>query len=372
MSSIMVGCVHPPSVAQSGRATAQWLAQSASAPTESFQLATYPAQLSFPKDFGAHNAYQTEWWYYTGNLNTASGQHFGYEFTIFRRALPPASRHASSSRWQSNQVYFAHFTVSDIAQAAFYPTERFSRGAVGLAGAEANPYRIWLEDWSIAETHPGEVHLLAQTPKTSIDLTLTQTLPPILQGDRGYSQKGPEPGNASYYYSQVQQPTQGTVRVGETQFQVTGNSWTDHEYSTSALSKGTQGWDWFSLQFQNGSALMLYGLRQQNGTIAPESSGTFITTDGKTQRLFQSDWQTEVLKTWKSPTTGAEYPTRWKIQIPKLALAFTVEPYMPNQELNLSTTYWEGAVRISGQQDQKALTGSGYVELTGYERSLQL
>jgi predicted secreted hydrolase len=371
---IFISLAQSPSIATSGRDTAQWLKPS-EPNSERFEKVMKPTPFSFPKDFGPHEQYQTEWWYYTGNLETPSQDLFGYQLTIFRRALTPEDRRANttSSDWHSNQIYFAHFTVSDIAHQAFYPSERFSRGgALGLAGAQTEPYQVWLEDWRIAEQVDGKVHLVARTEKAGIDLFLTQSLPPILQGDRGYSQKGPEPGNASYYYSRVQQPTQGTVTIGEQNFPVTGRSWTDHEYSTSALSEGTQGWDWFSLQFQDGSALMLYELRKQDGSITAESSGTWITADGKTQHLSVGNWQTKVLQTWKSPTTGAEYPALWQIQIPKLALDLTVKPFIPNQELKLSTTYWEGAVQITGQQAQKSVEGRGYVELTGYDRQLQL
>lgn len=370
---VLILLTQSPSVATSGRATAQWVSLP-EPQREAFQTVVEPKPLSFPKDFGPHEQYQTEWWYYTGNLETPSQELFGYQFTIFRRALTPEEMHSNpaSSHWHSNQVYFAHFTVSDVTHQAFYPTERFSRGgSLGLAGARANPYRVWLEDWTIAEQKNGKTYLSARTDQATIDLVLTQSLPPILQGDRGYSQKGPEPGNASYYYSRVQQPTQGSLTIGDRVFQVSGKSWTDHEYSTSALSEGTQGWDWFSLQFNDGSSLMLYNLRRKDGTIAPESSGTWITADGKTQRLFANDWQTTVLKTWKSPKTGAEYPALWQIQNPKLALDLTVKPFIPNQELKLSTTYWEGAVQITGQQAQQAIEGQGYVELTGYERQLQ-
>lgn len=363
-----------PSVATSGRATAQWLTQSEQG-NASFQTVLQPKPLSFPRDFGPHEDYQTEWWYYTGNLETPSQELYGYQLTIFRRALKPKDMRSNTtpSRWHSNQVYFAHFTVSDIAHQAFYPTERFSRGGpLGLAGAQSTPYRIWLEDWTISEQKNGETRLSARSDQVAIDLVLTQSRPPILQGDRGYHQKGSELGNASYYYSIVQQPTQGTLTVGNQRFQVNGKSWTDHEYSTSALSKGTQGWDWFSLQFNDGSALMLYDLRRKDGSIAPESSGTWIAADGKPQRLFAEDWQTNVLKTWKSPATGAEYPALWQIQSPKLALDLTVKPFIPNQELKLSTTYWEGAVHTTGQQAQQTAEGRGYVELTGYERQLQL
>ena len=210
----------------------------------------------------------------------------------------------------------------------------------------------------------------AQTDKISLDLVLKETLPPILQGDRGYSVKGLEPGNASYYYSIVRQETTGQVTVQGETFEVKGLSWTDHEYSTRALSAEAVGWDWFSLQFNNNTALMLGRLRRADGTIEPVSSGTFIAADGTVQHLNNTDWQLEILDTWRSPTTRAKYPTQWRITIPKLALTLEGQPLMPNQELNLSTTYWEGAVNFKGTQAGNPVEARGYVEMTGYTNNL--
>lgn len=348
--------------------TVEWAAP-AEAPE--FQKATAPIKLSFPKDFGPHEDYQTEWWYYTGNLETESGRPFGYELTLFRRGLTPGLPDQQGSDWRSNQVYFSHFTLSDIENQQFYPVERFNRGAAELAGAQAKPYRIWLDDWSVEETQPGQLQLHAQGPDTELNLQLFLTKP-ILQGNQGYSVKGPEPGNASYYYSVVQQPTQGTVAVQGETFDVDGVSWTDHEFSTSALSKGTQGWDWFSLELENGSALMLYGLRLQDGSTTLESNGTYVTPEGKVSHLNREDYQIEVLDRWTSPKSRALYPSKWAITIPSLDLEMQVTPMMNNQELLLSTTYWEGAIGITGTKAQTPIQGKGYVELTGYDRDLSL
>ena len=214
---------------------------------EGFARATEPNTIEFPRDLGPHDDYQTEWWYYTGNLATADGRPFGFQFTIFRRALKPEGKSTDftddidsgepaksgdslSSDWRTEQVYLAHFTISDIEGGNFYPAERFSRGAAGLAGAQAEPYRVWLEDWTIEEVTPGQVRLRARTDDVALDLTLNQTLPPVLHGDGGLSVKGPEPGNASYYYSIVQQQAEGTVMVGEQSFDVSGLAWKDHEW----------------------------------------------------------------------------------------------------------------------------------------------
>jgi predicted secreted hydrolase len=373
VGSIALLLVHPQKVADKGTASVAWLADNNQANSDGFKRVFGPSEIVFPRDLGAHDDYQTEWWYYTGNLETATGRPFGFQLTIFRRGLTPSIQSVSTenhSDWRTNQVYFAHFTISDIGNKAFYPAERFSRGAAGLAGAQAAPYRVWLQDWSFTEIVPGQVRLVGKTDQVALDLVVKETLPPILQGDRGYSAKSSEPGNASYYYSIVRQETTGKVTVKGESFEVTGLTWKDHEYSTSSLSADDVGWDWFSLQLDNDTSLMLYLLRRKDGTIESVSSGSFITADGTVQPLNNTDWQLEVLDTWKSPTSKAEYPAKWRLAIPKLALNLEGQPLMPNQELNLSTTYWEGAVSFKGTQAEQPVQARGYVEMTGYTNTL--
>jgi predicted secreted hydrolase len=334
-----------------------------------FARATEPDAVQFPRDLGPHEEYQTEWWYYTGNLATAEGRPFGYQFTIFRRALLPSSELpdvADPSAWRSEQLYLAHFTISDIGEDIFYDAERFSRDGAGLAGAQAEPYAVWLEDWSVKEIAPGQTRLQAQTGEVALDLVLTETLAPVLHGDGGLSRKGPEPGNASYYYSIVRQASAGTVSVGEETFAVSGLSWKDHEYSTSALSPGSVGWDWLSLQLDDGSSLMLFEIRREDGSLEPYSSGSFVAADGMVRPLALGDWQLEVLDTWRSPHSGADYPAAWRLTIPELELVLEGQAQMADQELNVSTIYWEGAVKFAGERAGEPLTAQGYLEMTGY------
>lgn len=334
-----------------------------------FARATEADAVQFPRDLGPHEEYQTEWWYYTGNLAAADGRPFGYQFTIFRRALAPLSELpdvSDPSAWRSNQLYLAHFTISDIAGDAFYDNERFSRDGVGLAGAQAEPYAVWLEDWSVREIAPGQTRLQARTDEVALDLVLTETMAPVLHSEGGLSQKGPEPGNASYYYSIIRQASEGTVRVGEETFEVSGLSWKDHEYSTSALSPGSVGWDWLSLQFDDGSGLMLFEIRREDGTLEPYSSGSFIAADGTVQPLALGDWQLEVLDTWRSPSSDAVYPAAWRLTVPGLDLALEGQARMANQELNVSTIYWEGSVAFTGTRAGEPVAAQGYMELTGY------
>lgn len=358
--------VHQPAWASSTQLV--WLDFPADA--NHFRKAMTPQDWHFPEDFGPHNDYQTEWWYYTGNLETQEGRPFGFQLTFFRQALT-SNRETTASDLRSHQVYSAHFTVSDIQDRHFYPFERFSRGNIDLAGAKSMPYHVWLQDWSATELEPGKVRLQAKTANVALDLVVSQTLPPILQGDRGLSVKGYEPGNASYYYSLVQQPTTGTLTVNKKSYNVKGITWKDHEYSTSALTPGTVGWDWFSMQFDNGTALMLYLLRREDGSLESTSAGTFIAADGTTQPLSGQDYRVNVLDTWKSTKSKATYPSKWQIEIPQLNLTVQGKSMLADQELNTSTaTYWEGAVTFAGSWKQQPLRGQGYVELTGYANRL--
>ena len=349
--------------------------------TSGYSRASEPSAMQFPRDLGPHPDYQTEWWYYTGNLETSTGRRFGYQLTFFRRALDGGRQTTdggqsslpspqSPSSWRPSQIYLAHFTISDIDGEQFYASERFSRGAVGLAGAQAEPYHIWLEDWYASELSPGEVRLFAQTEEVTLHLLLAQTLPPILHGDRGLSAKGPEAGNASHYYSIVQQETSGVITVLDESFTVSGLSWKDHEYSTSALSAGAIGWDWFSLQLDNGAALMFFQIRREDGTLQPESSGTFIHPDGRTEGVTLEMWNLEVTDTWASPHSEAQYPAGWRIRIPEMDLILEGQPLLSDQELNVSTVYWEGAVQFAGIWQGRDVTAIGYIELTGYAETM--
>jgi len=336
-----------------------------------FARAEGPRPLTFPADHGPHLDYQTEWWYYTGNLDTSDGRHFGYQLTFFRRALvPPAQRQARASNWATDQAYMAHFALTDIASKRYQAFERLSRGAAGLAGAQAVPYSAWLEDWRVEEVEPNVYRLRAAQDNIALDLTLQGRKGPILQGDGGYSQKGPDPGNASYYYSLTRLESSGSVRVGDALYQVNGLSWMDHEFSTSALAADQVGWDWFALQLDDGSELMVFQIRKVDGSVDPFSSGTLIAPDGGTRHLSRDDFSITVGATWRSPHSGATYPAAWTVKVPSTGLTLEIKPYLADQELDLSYHYWEGAVRIGGERAGRAVSGSGYIEMTGYAGSM--
>lgn len=332
-----------------------------------YAKAIEPREFHFPADHGPHPELRTEWWYYTGNLATPEGRRFGFQLTFFRSALAPAMP-ARQSAWATRQAWLAHLAISDIGKGRFHSFERWSRGAAGLAGAQAEPFRVWVKDW-VAEGVGGQalpMRLRAAEGDLGIDLVLQQGKPPVLQGDRGLSRKGPEAGDASYYYSLTRMPAAGTVRLDGHPFAVTGLAWMDREWSTSSLGGGQVGWDWFALQLSDGSDLMLYRLRRQDGAADPASSGTVVSPDGTARHLALPGFRIAGSGEWRSPRSGARYPARWHIQIPAEELDLEIRPALADQELDVSFRYWEGAVEIAGTRRGHPVRGQGYAELTGY------
>jgi len=337
---------------------------------EAFARAYEPIDFVFPRDHGAHPEYRTEWWYYTGNLTDSAGNQYGYQLTFFRSALTPDLPERTSDL-ATNQIYMAHFAVTNGAANDHQSFERFSRGAGGLAGATGEPaYAVWLEDWAVRTIEPGVTRLQASAPgeggAVALDLTLRETQPPVLHGKQGLSQKGPEAGNASYYYSLVQIETTGTVTSQGETVEVTGLSWMDHEFGTSALSANAVGWDWFSMQLDNGAVLMLAQVRTADGGVMPQFEGTYVAADGKPETITAADLTLTASAQWTSPRTQITYPSGWQMAIARLNIALTVEPLIGDQEMEVSFVYWEGAVTIEGTIADQPVQGVGYVELTGY------
>lgn len=336
---------------------------------DGFARAVAPRELVFPADHGSHPDYRTEWWYFTGNVATAGGRHFGFELTFFRYALaPPSVRAEDASAWRTEQVWMAHFAVTDTAGARFIARERLTREALSLSGAEAAPLRVWVQDWSAAgEAGDGlAVRLQAQDDAIGLDLGLTSTVAPVAQGDGGLDSKGAGVGNASHYYSVPRLAAQGEITVEGESFAVTGLAWLDREWSTSSLEAGVAGWDWFALHLSDGGSLMFYRLRTESGTSSPFSGGSLVSRDGTRTALAASDVTLTVREHWTSPATGVRYPVAWRIEAPKAGISLDVTPYLKNQELDLSVRYWEGAVHAAGRGPEGALTAQGYLELAGY------
>ncbi len=339
-----------------------------------YAQAIEPWDWQFPRDHSTHPEFQTEWWYYTGNLAAEDGRRFGFQFTVFRRALQPLLA-TTNSEWRSNQVYMAHFTVSDIEAEQFYHGERYSRGGAGLAGAEVDPlYRVWLEDWEVQAINENAtlLQMRAALDDFAIDFTLEQTKPPAFQGDKGLSSKSTAIGNASYYYSLTRLITKGTMIIGDEAYAVEGFTWMDHEFSTSALGKDAKGWDWFGLIFDEGYELMVGQIRNTDQTVSPIFGGLLVDPEGNTLYLAADTFNIEALDTWQSKHTDAVYPSGWTITIEAdvLGQADIIElhltPLVLDQELNTGNiAYWEGAVQVKGD-----FNGYGYAELTGYTQAM--
>lgn len=351
--------------------------------TEGYARAIEPRDFIFPADHGAHPDFRTEWWYVTGHVDADAGRRFGFQLTFFRNALAPSDRQAPdrASAWATRQAYLAHFALTDVRGEQFFAFERSARAAVGLAGAPragavepGKPYRVWLEDWLLAGTEPGELlpmRLVASTEtadgtRAAVDLTLDSTKPPVLQGDDGLSQKGLEPGNASYYYSLTRLQGEGEVILGQQRFPGTVTAWMDREWSTSALEEEQVGWDWFALHLSDGTDLMLYLMRRGDGGLDAASSGTLVGPGGEPERLPSDSFDVRVLDTWRSPRSGAVYPSGWRLLVPGQGIDLVVEPMLRDQELDLAFRYWEGAVTVRGRGPAGEVEGRGYVELTGY------
>ena len=338
-------------------------------PAPGYARALAPRPFSFPADHGPHPDFRSEWWYFTGNLAAADGRHFGFQLTFFRFALAPGAV-ARESAWATNQVWMAHFTLTDTANSRFHATERLGRGALGIAGAQARPFRVWMDDWQAASSAPRSnlfpLRLAAAHGPAAIELALTAAKPLVLQGQDGWHRKGPQPGDASYYYSFTRLAAQGRVRIGEASFAVEGAAWMDREWSSNALGGNLEGWDWLSLQLSDGSELMLYRLRRRDGTVDPFSSGALSLPGGAKQAFAADEFEFQPRRWWTSPKTRVRYPVAWTLKIPSRELSLELEPRLDDQELDLTVRYWEGAMRAKGRAGTAPVTGEGYLELAGY------
>lgn len=335
-----------------------------------FEQALEPVSFAFPRDHGEHPRFRNEWWYITGNLDGPGGREFGYQFTLFRNALSPHARE-HPSRWSTNQTYLAQIAVTDVEGGRFLSDERFSRGALGLAGVEHTPFRAWLEDWQVRATPDQcdgcfKVTLTTDTEEFGMRLQLASERPVVLHGDQGLSRKGSAEGNASYYYSYTRLESSGELRIGTARYPVRGMSWMDHEWSTSSLQEDHVGWDWFSLRLADDGDVMLFQLRHRDDPGRNFLYGTFVSEGGEVRTIDPGGIHIEATGSWTSPDSAVTYPSGWRIGIREPALELSLQPLLAAQEMNLSFRYWEGAVRVSGSRGGAPVSGRGYVELTGY------
>jgi len=339
-----------------------------------YQLALSGRKLTFPADHYSHPDFKTEWWYYTGHLESDSGKRYGYQVTFFRFGLRDRQKEPRTKPLFS-ELYMAHFALSEIDAKRFLFRERIHRGIAAKAGAATDRYLVWNEDWKV-EGDASRHAIRVSDRGAELRLELQSLKPPALHGQNGLSQKAEGEGRASYYYSLTRMQTQGELTINGKKEKVTGLTWMDHEFGSNQLSEDQVGWDWFSIQLDDQTELMLYLMRRKDGSADPYSSGTLVSASGATTHLALRDYRVEVLERWKSSKSGAHYPMKWKITIPQQAMELEVTPAFPEQELitNRSTrvTYWEGAAHIRGTANGKPVKGQGYVEMTGYTGKLTL
>lgn len=327
----------------------------------------------FPRDHHSHPEFKTEWWYFTGNLFDSTGRRFGYQLTFFRQGIrSPNERTRELSRFVTGDLKFAHFTVTDAAADRFYFQQKTSRGAYGEGGFDRDEHLAWIDTWDLQMDERGVFHLHADGKEAAIDLQLESIKPPAIHGQNGVSQKASSEGHASHYYSLTRLTSAGEVAIGGKRFAVKGDSWFDHEWATNQLAPEQVGWDWLSVHFDDGTELMLYQLRLENGMADPSSSGSLIATDGTVTFLPGTELKMRPTEFWESKVTHARYPIAWQIELPQRGLEFSIRPLIKNQELTLlPLAYWEGAVDVTGTRAGTPIKGRGYLELTGYAGALR-
>ena len=328
-------------------------------------------KFEWPRDHALHPDFKTEWWYFTGNLRAADGRRFGYQVTFFRQGVrAPGMRTESKSRFVADDMKFGHFTVTDVKAGQFHFSQQLLRGAFGEAGfgdLKKDERLAWLGDWSLGMKDDGTMQLHAGDGARSLELQLESAKPWTLHGDAGLSAKADVPGHASQYYSGTRMRSRGTLQIEGQQLAVEGESWFDHEWATNQLTPGQVGWDWFSVQLDDGTELMIYRLRKKDGSVDGASSGSFIATDGSVRHLRLDEMRLTPTKFWQSAKTHGRYPIGWRVEVPVLGLALDVTTPVEAQELALDpVAYWEGMIDVRGKRDGREVNGHGYLELTGY------
>lgn len=339
-----------------------------------FRTAERGWTFQFPRDHGSHPEFQTEWWYFTGHL-AASDRRFGFELTFFRVGVDPSDG-PKKTPWDLRHLALAHFAITDLDRREFRFHEKVNRIGPFTAGAAEGDLGVFNEGWSARAEEDGTWRIRANAEADALDLVLRSVKPPAVHGAEGISVKGAAPGAASHYYSMTRLLAEGSIAVDGTPARCRGQVWMDHEFSTSVLGEDQAGWDWFSLQLDDGSELMLYQMRREDGTIDPHSSGSFIDASGSVRHLSRDEFEIEPNGRWRSPRNKATYPMGWNIAVPSLGFRARIDPALEDQELvttsSTGVTYWEGAVRVSASRQGVPLGGVGYVEMTGYAEPLRI
>lgn len=326
--------------------------------------------LSFPRDHGKHPEALTEWWYFTGNLDSRDCR-WGFQLTFFRRSMF-GDRAFKDSSWGVRDLYPAHFAITNVKERRFFHSEIISREGPGLANAKDDDLNVAVKNWT-AYRDGENIRLYASEGQYNLDLTLKRLKPMVLHGDQGYSRKGADPNQASYYYSFTRMEARGIVKFDGKSYPVNGLVWMDHEFGSSILSGGQTGWDWFSIQLDDKTELMVFSLRDKNG-VFEKPFGTLVDIDGKATELADKGIKIIPTASWTSPKTKTEYPASWSIVIESEGIELYVRPVISDQELSTGESarvvYWEGAVDVTGKRGGSPVSGRGYVELVGYAHSM--
>ena len=324
-------------------------------------------ELQFPRDYGSHPTFGIEWWYLTGWLTTDTRQQLGFQVTFFRTRVANASDNPSA--FTARQLLIAHCAISDPARGRLWQDQRIRRAGMGLAEAQEGNTNVWIDDWQL-ERSGDEYHTRIAAEGFALELTLSVTQPVMLNGVRGFSQKGPAPTSASYYYSEPQLKVNGRISRAGKPDRVSGVAWLDHEWSSQYLDPKADGWDWVGLNLNDGAALMAFRIRDHQGQTY-WAAGTLRDAQGHTHSLSAGDLGWRPQRFWHSPRSGVSYPVSWQLRA--AGHVFELEPLLDDQEndtrLTTGAIYWEGAVRV---REGAAEVGRGYLELTGYERPLTL
>jgi predicted secreted hydrolase len=322
---------------------------------------------SFPADHGAHPNYRTEWWYVTGTVRAENGREFGFQITFFR--VRPRLNPANPSAFVERQVIFAHVAVSDGQAKRLLHDSRSARAGFGIAGARLEDGDVAIRDWRLVRLSNGLWRTRVAARGFALDLTMKPTQPPLLQGERGYSRKGPNLADASYYYSVPQMVVRGQIKVGDAAQNVWGKAWLDREWSSNYLDKQGAGWDWTGLNLNDGGALTMFRIRRADGTTL-WAGGSYRDAKGSLTALAPSDVTFRTLRRWRSPRTGAVYPVAQSVtvRLPTGIKTLSLTPMFDDQEVDARRSglpvYWEGAVKAPG--------ATGYLELTGYVAPLRM
>jgi len=319
--------------------------------------------LEFPRDHGAHFDFPFEWWYFTGHLHTSSNKKFGFELTFFRLGMDPLQKKMPSA-WKINNLYVTHFALTSPEDEKFFHRELLNRDSLSLAGAEEKDLHLWNGNWFGKRMQDGSISLYADAEKYKLSLVLAAAKPLLLQGEKGYSQKGPDPRHASYYYSFPLLKGKGTLMFDGKAYTIDSSSvWMDHEFFSEG-HRNKMGWEWFGIQLANNEQITIFQLHDPSHETERYSAGLIYKANGEIIHLKHSDFQIQTLSTWRSGKTNIEYSSGWKITIPRYHYDLSVQPVLKNQEVLSSIgNYWEGKSAVTGKIGAQGVTGDAYVEI---------